>query len=180
MGLFRKSLYIIMYKTKGAGRMLDHNISLWFVAHEFNANNLYCHWVYTATHLTISRIIIITIFQNYFGDSRRVERLCSGCFPAHSEWASSIPIYHSYAHAQEWIDDLQIRKRTFLKQSFNSMLTHIQFKTHFVWITNLKVQQPNISHIYTLYLSCGTFTGSAPNLSRAQERISWACRLLLR
>lgn len=39
MGLFRKSLYIIMYKTKGAGRMLDHNISFWFVAHEFNANN---------------------------------------------------------------------------------------------------------------------------------------------
>ena len=117
--------------------------------------------------------------QNYFGDSRRVERLCSG-FPAHSEWASSIPMYHSYAHAQEWIDSLQIRKRTFLKQSFNSMLTHIQFKTHFVLITNLKVQQPNISHIYTLYLSCGTFTGSAPNLFRAQERISWACRLLLR
>ena len=117
--------------------------------------------------------VIITIFQNYFGDSRRVERLCSGCFPSHSEWASSIPIYHSYAHAQEWIDDLQIRKRTFLKQSFNSMLTHIQFKTHFVWITNLKVQQPNISHIYTL-TSCGTWTGSAPYRFKAQERMSWA------
>jgi hypothetical protein len=84
MGLFRKLLYIIRYKTKGAGRMLDHNISFWFVAHEFNANNLYCHWVYTAPHLTISRNIITTIFQNYVGDSRRVERLCSG-FPAHSE-----------------------------------------------------------------------------------------------
>ena len=102
-----------------------------------------------------------------------------GLFPAHSEWASSIPMYHSYARAQEWIDDLQIRKRTFLKQSFNSMLTHIQFKTHFVWITNLKVQQPNISHIYTL-TSCGTWTGSAPYRFKAQERMSWACWLLLR
>ena len=160
MGLFRKLLYIIRYKTKGAGRMLDHNISFWFVAHEFNANNLYCHWVYTAPTPNDFKKHYNNNIQNYFGDSRRVERLCSG-FPAHSEWASSIPMYHSYAHAQEWIDSLQIRKRTFLKQSFNSMLTHIQFKTHFVLITNLKVQQPNISHIYTL-TSCGTLTGSAP------------------
>ena len=67
MGLFRKLLYIIRYKTKGAGRMLDHNISFWFVAHEFNANNLYCHWVYTAPHLTISRNIIITISKTILG-----------------------------------------------------------------------------------------------------------------
>lgn len=67
MRLFRKLLYIIRYKTKGAGRMLDHNISFWFVAHEFNANNLYCHWVYTAPHLTISRNIIITISKTILG-----------------------------------------------------------------------------------------------------------------
>ena len=65
--------------------------------------------------------------QNYMGDSRRVERLCSG-FPAHSEWASSILMFHSYAHAQEWIvtsNQLYLlkigfanKKKNFLK-SFN-------------------------------------------------------------
>ena len=53
--------------------MLDHNISFWFVAHEFNANTPNDFKKHYNNNI-----------QNYFGDSRRVERLCSG-FPAHSE-----------------------------------------------------------------------------------------------
>lgn len=79
MGLFRKLLYIIRYKTKGAGRMLDHNIYFWFVAQQLTLPL----GLYRSTPNDFKNVII-TIFQNYFGDSRRVERLCSG-FPAHSE-----------------------------------------------------------------------------------------------
>ena len=40
--------------------------------------------------------------QNYLGIRDELNAFAR-VSPAHSEWASSIPMFHSYAHAQEWI-----------------------------------------------------------------------------
>ena len=61
-----------MYKTKGAGRMLDHNISLWFVAPEkYQRKQLYFATGLYRSFFTVSfRLNITTIFQNYGGAKR--------------------------------------------------------------------------------------------------------------
>lgn len=69
MGLFEKLLHI---KNEGVGRMLDHNISLWFVAPEkYQRKQLYFATGLYRSFVTVSfGFNIITIFQNYGGAKR--------------------------------------------------------------------------------------------------------------